>query len=689
MNRLVRESSPYLRQHAGNPVDWYPWGEEALERARREGKPIFLSVGYSSCHWCHVMAHESFEDEETAAFLNEHFVSIKVDREERPDVDALYMRAVMLMTGSGGWPLTVFLTPSLSPFYGGTYFPPVERHGIPAFRRVLEVVAKAYSEQRPEIEDSSQKVLLAMSRSFEPGIPAELPGRKAAEAARRAILPRFDDEQGGFGRGPKFPQPVLLDFLLNEDWRHPGLALREKVFFTLRQMEAGGVRDQVGGGFHRYSVDGEWRVPHFEKMLYDNALLASLYFRAHVLSGDGGFEGTGREILRDLQGTLAAPGGGFFAALDADSEGEEGKFYLWSPEEVRRVLEPAEADLVCSLCGLQKSQRLDGRILHRRRSWTEAAAGAGQDEGAFRERVLRDLSMLREARESRVHPSVDTNVLTDWNALAAQAFLDGYLATGDGLLLATGLSTLEITWRRCWQGKLLMHVWDGKVAKIGGFLSDYAYLARAEYRGYEATGNGSHLDRAGILLKATLKRFKNPSGQFFDTPSPEGALSLRVRGAEDGVLPSPLSVLGGLLWDWERITASAEARKALDALLRTESERLRGEPGARPLLADLAACRRLPDVEVVVAAPGPSPEADALLAAARRAGIPRLLVLPLYAGLKSQREGHAIFEGRHSLSGVVAYVCAGRSCKAPIADPEELKKALEDVAAEIRRRLED
>jgi uncharacterized protein len=681
MNRLGNESSPYLRQHAANPVEWYPWGDEALERARREDRPIFLSVGYSACHWCHVMAHESFEDPETAALLNGHFIAIKVDREERPDVDALYMRSVMLMTGSGGWPLSVFLTPSLKPFFGGTYFPPDSRGGMTGFRDLLEAVAAAFRDRRDEIEESAGTVFSALSRSLAAGPAPDLPGSQAARAASEALLSWFDDEEGGFGRGPKFPQPALLEFLLNEDGRRPEVGLGDKVLFTLHRMEAGGVRDQVGGGFHRYAVDREWRVPHFEKMLYDNAQLASLYFKGFQRSGDESLLRVGREILKDLKVSLGAPGGGFYASLDADSEGQEGKFYLWEPGEILEALGSPGAERVCDLYGVSGGPDLEGQVLHRRRSWGAAAAEEGDAPEAFRERIEKDLTSLKEAREDRPHPGLDTKVLTDWNALAATAFLDGYLATGDGLLLATGLETLEVTWRRGWNGNSLMHVWDGSRAKVPGFLADYAYLASASWRAYEATGSPRHLESVRILLDAAVLRFRDASGGFLDAPSAISGLPLHVRGSEDGVLPSGVGVLAGLLWNWERLTDAAETRALLDGLLRSDAEPLRRQPAAMPLLADLAACRTGLRADVVIAAPSPGPDSEALLRVARRATIPRLLVLPLYGRSRGAGDDYALFLGRRASSGAAAYVCVGTSCGPPIREPGELEKKLREIAA--------
>ena len=686
-NRLAAETSPYLRQHSNNPVYWYAWGREALERAGREDKPIFLSVGYSACHWCHVMAHESFEDEATARFLNERFISVKVDREERPDLDALYMRAVMLMTGSGGWPLTVFLTPSLKPFYGGTYFPKDARWGMPPFRQVLEEVARAYATRRQELEDASERLLLALGDSFAPPGPVAAEGPALARAAREAILARFDERHGGFGSGPKFPQPPLLDFLLDQAVLHGDEALCDKVLFTLRKMEAGGVRDQAGGGFHRYSVDGQWTVPHYEKMLYDNAQLASLYFRASTISGGEGLAEIGQEILADVAESLAAPGGGFHASLDADSEGEEGRFYLWSRSELEGALGEGEGAILASLLGIGDGGGLEARTLHRVKGWREAALEAGQEEGPFRARVKAALAELRRARADRVPPGRDTKVLTDWNALAASAFLDGFAVTGEAGLLEEAERTLDLAWRRCWDGATLHHVWDGRGAKVPGFLSDHAYLAQAEWRAFEVTGIPEHLDRVGLLLGRIRLHFEDrKSGGLWDAPATADGPLVPVRDSDDGVLPSASAVYARLLWNWSRLTGSRESAGALERLMRAESGAVSASPGALPLLAGLFELCSLPPAEVVIAAPD-AEAARPWLGMALRGMRPGLLVLPLPADRMSpeRAEEYGLFKGRSGARGVRAYLCVGGTCKAPFTSLDEFGEALGELRGARRR----
>ncbi len=690
-NHLSGESSPYLRQHEHNPVDWYPWGREALDRAASEDRPIFLSVGYSACHWCHVMAHESFEDPETAAYLNAHFVCIKVDREERPDIDALYMRSVMLMTGSGGWPLTVFLTPSRRPFFGGTYFPKASRYGMPSFMQVLEGVVGAYRERRADLEESAERVTAAVSESFSGPPSAGVDPDETVERALAEILSRFDEAEGGFGRGPKFPQPPLLAFLMEESLRRGDDGLMDKVRLTLGRMAAGGVRDQVGGGFHRYSVDGRWRVPHYEKMLYDNAQLASLYFRAFAATGDRGFRSVAERVLEDVAATMAAEGGGYVAALDADSDGGEGRFYLWTPDEMARILGPSRGSRMARLYGMGDGDELADRTLHLVEAPGDFARREGLDAEAFEREVRLGLDELRSARSARPHPAVDTKVLTDWNALAATAFLDGFGATGSRSMLEKGLGALGLIWDRCWDGGTLTHVWDGVRASVAGLLSDYAYLADAEWRAFELTGDPGRLDRVWTLVEAVFAGFLDPgTGRLYDSPdSSSGDLITRVRDPEDGVLPSPAGVLARVLWNLERLTGDDSLRSRLDGLLRAESGQLAAAPGARPSLAALVLSRSLPRIDVVVACESLR-RGMPLLAEAWKVTFPGLLVLPLPADRVDEPRAQTLvlFEGRRTPEGCRAFVCVAGTCGLPVSEPEDLRAALGEAVRRVRKAAE-
>ncbi|MGH7859296.1 MAG: thioredoxin domain-containing protein, partial [Candidatus Binatia bacterium] len=424
-NRLAKETSPYLQQHAGNPVDWYPWGPEAFARARAEKKPILLSVGYSACHWCHVMAHESFENEEIGRVMNEHFVNVKVDREERPDVDEVYMQGVQLLTGRGGWPMTVFLTPEGEPFYGGTYFPPEDRHGLPGFRRVLLAVAEAWRERPQDVRQTVDRLLGAM-RQLDRARPEKGPlDERLLERSAEALSKAYDARHGGLGRAPKFPNTMVFSLFLRAAHASGRRTLLDMTAETLRKMAEGGIYDQLGGGFHRYSVDERWLVPHFEKMLYDNAQLASLFLETWRASGDSFFLAVAEDVLRYVTREMLAPGGGFYSTQDADSEGVEGKFFVWSRDEVMQLLGEESGEIFCRVYDVTDVGNFEGRnILHRTLSDEQASKMFRKEADAIA-RLLDDArAKLFEVRERRVKPFRDEKIITSWNALMLSAYTD-------------------------------------------------------------------------------------------------------------------------------------------------------------------------------------------------------------------------------------------------------------------------
>ncbi len=681
MNRLARARSPYLRQHAENPVDWYPWGEEAAARARAEDRPLFLSIGYSACHWCHVMAHESFEDEETAAFLNAHFVSVKVDREERPDLDALYLRAVQLMTGQGGWPLSVFLTPSLRPFFGGTYFPPEPAFGRPSFLQVLRGVLRAFRENRAEIERSAEGVAAAVARTFVETPPGPPPGRGARRAAAEALVARLDPAEGGFGAGPKFPQPPLLDFLLDASRSENRPRWAEGVLFALERMAWGGIRDHLGGGFHRYAVDGRWRVPHYEKMLYDNALLASLYAKAHGFSPQRGLLEVAEGILGDLEGSFLTPAGLFRAAFDADSEGEEGRYYLFSASEVRRALGDPWGERVAEVFGLGDGESLEERTLHRTLPDGEAARRYGEAPETFRRGLREALSRLLDVRRGRPAPAADDKVLVDWNALAVCAFLDVYAATGKERYLRRALTTLETLDRlACTRGRLF-HLADAGECGPEGFLADHAFLAEAFRRAFSLTGRKSYLLRAAALLELVARDFLDPStGLLFDTPLKGGdpLRPLPVRDATDGVLPSAQGAAARAARWLGTALGRTDLLDLARGIVEGEGRALAEAPASATALADLADSFAQEPATVVVAAPAPGPEAEAFLRALWRVAPPGTVTVPYWASEWPPQEGEAVplLLGREVQSGVRAFVCARGTCLPPAATPGEVEALL-------------
>ena len=486
-NRLINETSPYLQQHAHNPVDWYPWGEEALSRAEREDKPILLSIGYSACHWCHVMERECFENEEIARIMNENFVNIKVDREERPDLDAIYMDAVQAITGSGGWPLTVFLTPQLKPFYGGTYFPPEDRGGLPGFPRVLQTVAQAYRTRKGEVESAAAQIIAYLNRSVEKSREIEPLTEKMPGIAYTAIRASFDAQNGGFGSAPKFPQPMLLEFLLRQCCRTGDPLCILMVEHTLGRMAKGGIYDQIGGGFHRYSVDARWLVPHFEKMLYDNALLSRIYLHTYQATDKQIYRRIVEETLDYVLREMTDKDGGFYSSQDADSEGVEGKFYVWTPDEIMEALGKDEGELVTRYFGVTREGNFEGSNILSQVVETKALAselGIAPEE--LEARVARAKARLLELRAHRVPPHRDEKILADWNGLmlASMAEAASVLERDDYLKAAIANASFLI--KALYDGETLKHSYKKEKGKVNGYLSDYALLCEGLLSLYQA-----------------------------------------------------------------------------------------------------------------------------------------------------------------------------------------------------------
>ncbi|MGX6447815.1 thioredoxin domain-containing protein, partial [Patulibacter sp. S7RM1-6] len=540
-NALAAETSPYLLQHADNPVDWLPWGPEALARARDEDKPLLVSIGYSACHWCHVMAHESFEDPAVAATMNARFVCVKVDREERPDVDALCMDAVQAMTGQGGWPLNVFLTPEQAPIHGGTYFPPEPRQGMPSWRMVLDAVAQAWDEQRDEIRAQLAGIGERLTGAARMTPADAVPPPETLGAAVRRLREHYDAVQGGFGpvgRGPKFPPHPSLLLLLQRaaDDRAPGAGAEERGLAaamarqTLRSMASGGLQDQIGGGFARYSVDGSWTVPHFEKMLYDNALLARAYLQGWQLWQDAGLREVAERTLAFLARELRGPEGGFLAALDADSEGVEGRFYVWTPEEVRAALPAAEAEAAISWLGVTPEGNFEG-------------ATVLEDRGVAPDPVTRERirAGLLAARSQRVRPGTDDKRLAGWNGLAIHAFAEAGAALGRDDLLDVARTALTFVRRELVADGRLRRTWshrDGGGARHDAVLEDHAFLLEAAVALYEADGDPDDLRFARWLADEILGRFGDDGRGFFSTADDAEALLARRKELDDAPIPS-------------------------------------------------------------------------------------------------------------------------------------------------------
>jgi uncharacterized protein YyaL (SSP411 family) len=565
-NRLAHESSPYLLQHAHNPVDWYPWGEEAFAKARSENKPIFLSVGYATCHWCHVMERESFEDPEVAAFLNAHFVPIKVDREELPDVDHVYMSALQAMTGSGGWPMNMFLMPDLRPFFGGTYWPPQDRQGFPSFRRVLVGVHQAWLNQQKEVLENAEQLTAYLQEQLQPRggtLPEDLHA-----VALTGLSRAFDPAYGGFGGAPKFPQSPALAYLLSHAWLGDATAWKH-LQLTLARRAAGGLYDQVGGGFHRYAVDHIWRVPHFEKMLYDNAQLARIYAGASRLGQASEaqarlYRRIAKETLDYVLREMTGPEGGFYSAQDADSEGVEGKFYVWQEAEIREILGP-EADAAIQLFGVSQAGNWEHTNILERRFPDEALMqhlGLGPE--AYQNWVESVRKRLYEARRQRIPPLTDDKVLADWNGLMLRALADAGRWLDEPGYLEAARKNARFVLKVMYQDGLLRHTWRGGLLKPQAYLSDQAHYGLGLLALFEATGEGEWLEAARRLAEAILTHFKEPEGGFRDSLDP--TLPVKARDAYEGPYPSGSASAAELLFrlaalyerpDWHQVALSA------------------------------------------------------------------------------------------------------------------------------------
>ena len=576
-NRLAAETSPYLLQHADNPVQWYPWGDEALRLAREQDRPMLLSVGYSACHWCHVMERESFRDPEVAALMNESFVNVKVDREERPDIDSIYMRAVQAMTGRGGWPLTAFLTPDGAPYYGGTYFPPAPRPGLPSFRQLLAAAATAYRERSGEVAQASARLTELLERTATEahtgGGQGTVEEGRLFERAVRVAGRSFDPAHGGFGGAPKFPQPDFLGFLLrtgDAGERGPSMAVR-----TLERMAAGGIRDHCGGGFHRYSVDARWLVPHFEKMLYDNALIARSLVQASVLLGPergSGLAEVAEETLDYMIRDLGTPEGAFCSSRDADSEGEEGTFYLWTPEQVEEALGRSDARLLCRVYDVSEAGNFEGRnILHLPHDLDAVARSEGMSRDELDRVMAESLAGMMEARGSRPAPRRDDKVIAAWNGMAIQALAEAGRALGQpDYLLRAGmaaehlLDVLRVDNR-------LMRIWAGGRARIGGFLEDYAALGNACISLHEATLAPRWIEEATWCADAALAHFWSSSERLFhDSPADGEELLVRPREIMDNATPSGNSLAVELLARIGALTCSGEYLEVVETVIRRE-----------------------------------------------------------------------------------------------------------------------
>ena len=680
-NRLAQETSPYLLQHAHNPVDWYPWGEEAMAKARLEDKPIFLSIGYSACHWCHVMERESFESEEIADLLNAHFVSVKVDREERPDVDRVYMNAVQLLTGSGGWPLSVFLTPDLKPFYGGTYFPPEDRFGRPGFKRLITQLASMWDERRHDIDATATDLTHSLRDAARGDAPSGVePTLAQIEQAVKALRSSFDPRWGGFSRAPKFPPAGAIGLLLRYSHHSGDQEALNMALTTLDRMAQGGMYDHLGGGFHRYSVDERWLVPHFEKMLYDNALLSRVYLEALQLTGDRRHADVAVATLDYVLRDLGAENGGFHSSEDADSEGHEGKFYVWSRDEIYASLGKADADVFCDVYNVTARGNFEGvNILHRRRDPEARKSGEPPPTGLAH--VERSKEVLLGKRSTRVRPGKDDKILTSWNALMISSLAKGYQALGHQRFRDAAERAGAFILREMLSEEGLLHCHSGGTSKVPAFLDDYAFAANAMIDLYEVTFDAKWLDAARRLTALMEDRFwDGDEGGFFSTEARHTDLLTRDKVFTDGAIASGNAVGGLALLRLAAFTTEERYRETVRALLKAAGTTLQRYPqAALHLLLTLDMFVR-PVQEVAIVGGRNSADAHALLRVVQRQFHPNAVVAFLDPGASGAEGASGTvpwLQGKTQVDGVAtAYVCENRVCREPVTDPSGLSALL-------------
>jgi uncharacterized protein YyaL (SSP411 family) len=680
-NRLAGETSPYLLQHAHNPVDWYPWGPEALERARRENRPILLSIGYAACHWCHVMERESFENAATAALMNERFVCIKVDREERPDLDAIYMQAVQALTGHGGWPMTVFLTPEGEPFYGGTYYPPADRHGMPSFTRVLQAVSDAFANRPADVRKT-----IDMLRQIYDGAaagaatPTGVVDVELLQRSFRLMAAEYDVTRGGFRGAPKFPQGMALEFALTTWARTSEAFALEMTSGSFHAMARGGIYDQVGGGFARYSTDADWLVPHFEKMLYDNALLARLGVHLWQATHDDAVRRVCEETFEWLAREMTAPGGGFYSTLDADSEGEEGRFSVWTPEELDALLGD-DARMVRAWFDVGAGGNFEGRsILHTPRDAATVAAELGIGERELFETVARARGVLYEARSRRIWPARDEKILAAWNGLMLRALADGARAFDHPDYRELALANGEFLFREMVRdGRVLRSHKDG-VSRIAGYLEDHAAVALGALALYDLTFDRRWLDRARALGDAVVRWFwDDEAGVFFDTATDHEALITRPREVSDNATPSGTSLAVELSLRLAELFGDDAHRVRAERVLGALAEPMGRFPLAFGQLLCAADMSARGAVELAVVGAADSAAFRALVRAAAERFVPTLV---LAGGEAGPHDDLPLLRARPAAEGsAVAYLCRRYECQAPATTPAALAAQLDARAA--------
>ncbi|QQS41586.1 MAG: thioredoxin domain-containing protein [Acidobacteriota bacterium] len=670
-NRLADETSPYLLQHAHNPVDWYPWSEEAFEKARSEDKPVLLSIGYSACHWCHVMERESFEDERIARIMNEHYVNIKVDMEERPDVDKIYMNFVQMTTGSGGWPMTVFLTPDQRPFFGGTYFPPQPRFNLPSFEQILVSVADAYSNNREEVLRSANEILGEIRRvSIAQGDSTGF-GEDLLALAFNSFARSFDNRNGGFGGAPKFPAPMSLEFLLRYYKRTDDELAAQMVTETCRKMAHGGIFDQLGGGFHRYTVDANWLTPHFEKMLYDNAQLTRLYLHAFQLTGDAFYERIARETLDYVLREMTDKSGGFYSAQDADSEGVEGKFFVWTPEEVDQVLGEGPGKAFRAFYDVTEEGNFEGKsILRVTKALAETADELKIGEKELAETLDDGRKKLFEHREKRIKPFRDEKVLTAWNGLMLAAFAEAAFVLKDEKYLSAAKKNADFLLAEMFDSEDLLRTWKDGKAKLKAYIEDYANLADGLIELYQAGGEEKYLEAAKSLAEEMIAKYwDEDGGGFYFTASDHEELVVRTKDFNDNATPSGNSAAADVLLRLSKIYGDERFDRYARTVLRLVAPQVRRYPGAfgRAIAAMEFALGKVR--EIVIVGEGDAEIEDVLAS--------EYLPLKVVVRSKGPSDSLPLLSGRDTKDGrTTVYVCENSTCRLPVNDADGLRSEL-------------
>ena len=679
-NRLIHETSAYLLQHAHNPVDWYAWGEEAFRKARSEDKPILLSIGYSACHWCHVMERESFENEEIAALMNELFVNIKVDREERPDLDEIYMSAVQMLTGRGGWPMTMFLTPEGKPFYGGTYFPPEDRYGVPGFPRILTGVANAYREKPQDVEKSVGQILTALQRSsqsresernFSPDVIAE-----SAEQIARA----YDSDHGGLGEAPKFPNAGVYELFLRHYHHSKSQRFLDMVTHTLTKMAEGGIYDHLGGGFHRYSVDAKWLVPHFEKMLYDNAQLVRIYSQVYCITKDPFFERVVDETVTYLLREMLHPEGGFYSTQDADSEGREGMFFVWTLDEVGGILGEEASEIFCRVYDVTEYGNFEEKnILHPILTIEQAAKLFRCDVGAIEALVADAKRQLFEEREKRIKPFRDEKIIASWNGLIISGLAEAIKISPKPAYIEAANRTVEFIFTKMFRDGYLLHTYKDGIAKLLGYLDDYAFLAVGLMDLYEATFDQSNLQRAVQLANIMLSEFWDDSdGAFFYTGKSHEQLISRAKPVFDASIPSGNAMATQLLLRLYHLTGTDDYLKRAERVLRSYYDAMESQPfGFAHMLCVLDLYLNEPK-EIVVVGKREYPNTAKLIGQIHSLYLPNK-TLQLVGPEEPLEKISPLLRGKTQIDGQpTVYVCHNFTCSAPVTSWPDLKPLLEN-----------